>query len=75
MPVQRAALVTRDIEMIRELISGMYAQHQARTRRIKGVAPDASVRGATAGMLRAGVISISGVERASVRARPAGGRV
>jgi AraC-like DNA-binding protein len=61
-PVQRAALVTSDIEKIRELLSGMYAEHRARTRRISEVAPNASMRGAMAGALRAGVISISGVE-------------
>jgi AraC-like DNA-binding protein len=61
-PVQRTALATRDIELIRELISGLYAEHQARTRPIKGVEPDASMRGAMAGVLSAGVISTPGIE-------------
>lgn len=62
MSVQRAELVTKDMAMITELTSSMYVQHKARTRRIPEARPDASVRGAVAGQLRAGVVRIPGVE-------------
>jgi AraC-like DNA-binding protein len=62
MPVERIDLVTQDMDMLTELVSRMYAEHQARYRRIPEVRPEASVRGAVSGVLRAGLVRITGVE-------------
>lgn len=62
MPVERAELVTRDMEMITALISRMFAEHRARSRRIPGATPEAVIEGAVAGVLRAGVTHMAGVE-------------
>lgn len=60
--MERAELITSDMEMITELISRMYVEHRARTRRIPGTGPDATTQAAVAGPLRAGVIRLCGVE-------------
>src|SRR5690349_8025711 len=62
LPIKRAGLVTRDMDMITELLSRLYAQHRARTRRIPETTPDAATQAAVAGSLQAGLVRIDGVE-------------
>jgi hypothetical protein len=49
-PVEHAELLTRDMEVITELLSRTHAEHQALTRPIAGADPDPHIRGAAAGM-------------------------
>jgi AraC-like DNA-binding protein len=62
LPIERADLVTRDMDVITDLLSRLYAQHRARTRRIPEATPDAATQAAVAGSLQAGLVRIDGVE-------------
>ena len=51
-PVQRAEMITRDLDVIAELINQQYVEHQARFRCADPARVDAGVRSATAGRWR-----------------------
>ena len=48
-PIEPAESVTRDMEVITELLSRMYAEHRALTRPVVGAGLDASVLGQRSG--------------------------
>ena len=52
-PVQRAELVTDDMDQIAELLDSMYVEHRARIRRVRDTEPQASTHGAQVGPLKA----------------------
>ena len=59
-PVERAELVTQDMELIAELISQLYVEHRARFRCAHPSRVDGSVRSATAGGLSACLMRYGG---------------
>ena len=59
-PVERAELVTQDMEMIAELISQLYVEHRARFSCADPSRVDGSVRSATAGELSACLLRYDG---------------
>lgn len=59
-PVERAELVTQDMELIAELISQLYVEHRARFRCADPSRIDGSVRSATAGGLSACLMRYGG---------------
>lgn len=60
LPVERAELVTQDMEMIAELISQLYVEHRARFSRADPSRVEGSVRSATAGGLSACLMRYGG---------------
>jgi AraC-like DNA-binding protein len=61
-PVKRAELVTRDMEMIADMISELYVEHRARFKCEDPSRLDASVRSVTVADLGAGMLRYTGVE-------------
>jgi hypothetical protein len=61
-PVERAELVTQDMELIAELISQLYVEHRARFGCADPSRVDGSVRSATAGVLRACLMRYGGLD-------------
>ena len=61
-PVQRAEMITRDLDVIAELINQQYVEHQARFRCADPAWVDAGVRSATAGTLEAAVLHYRGFD-------------
>jgi len=59
-PVERAELVTRDTDLIADLISRLYAKHAARFRCDDRDRVEGDVRSATAGELSAGMLRFGG---------------
>ena len=61
-PVQRAEMTTRDMDVIADLINRLYVEHQARFRCLDPARIDAGARAATTGLLEAAVVSYQGFD-------------
>jgi AraC-like DNA-binding protein len=72
-PVRRAELVTRDMEMIADMISELYVEHRARFSCQDQSRVDASVRAVTVAGLGAGMLRYSGVDYLAQISPPDGG--
>src|SRR5690349_2431076 len=72
-PVERAELVTQDMEMIAELISQLYVEHQARFSCADPSRVEGSVRSAAAGGLTSRECITSGSPWCRSRGRPRAG--
>jgi AraC-like DNA-binding protein len=61
-PVQRAEMTTRDMDVIADLINRRYVEHQARFRCLDPARVDAGARAATTGLLEAAVVRYQGFD-------------
>jgi AraC-like DNA-binding protein len=61
-PVQRTEMTTRDMDVIADLISRLYVEHQARFRCPDPARVDAGARAATTGLLEAVVVRYQGFD-------------
>jgi hypothetical protein len=61
-PVQRAEMATRDMDVIAALINRLYVEHQARFRCLDPARVDAGARAATTGLLEAAVVRFQGFD-------------
>ncbi len=61
-PVQRVEMTTRDMDVIADLISRRYVEHQARFRCLDPARVDAGARAATTGLLEAAVVRYQGFD-------------
>ena len=61
-PVQRTEMTTRDMDVIADLISRLYVEHQARFRCLYPARVDAGARAATTGLLEAAVVRCRGFD-------------
>jgi hypothetical protein len=61
-PVQRAEMTTRDMDVIADLINRFYVEHRARFRCLDPARVDAGTRAATTGLLEAAVVRYQGFD-------------